>query len=182
MEWVICLSVVPILLITLLFISGSIHKKVFSDAHFQEVAESLPALKQAAMDLPMQGQENPFQPTDPRSLLTSVGLAIVYTVSLHDGVFHHHISISLAARGYTAHAVGDMFMQFVARLLGVGIDRFRLGVSRATVHHGIFELSLAEHAAYSNRPVTVLTADELKAIREEWIKSRTAVRWERIPG
>src|SRR5262245_33708478 len=102
--WII--PVVAVLLVLIWIIrAGGVYKKVFADSHFQEVVDSLPALKQAARERPIRSkQDAPQSAADPRSLLTSAGLALVYTVSPDANGWYHHLSVSLPARGYTTHA------------------------------------------------------------------------------
>src|SRR5262249_54228871 len=137
MWWIIVpVGVVLALVAVWFFYSGRLSRRVFADEHFQEVAAKLPALKRAALEQPVLTEADlPRPPNDPRALLTDVGLAVVYTISPEGDAYSHHLSVSLPARGYTAHAVGDMFMWFLARLLGIEMNRLRLGISPTTVHH-----------------------------------------------
>jgi hypothetical protein len=87
----------------------------------------------------------------------------------------------LANRPYTAHAVGDVFICFLAHLLGIGMERLRIRFSSRTVHHAEFTLSALEHQQYADRPVASLSPDELAAFRRHWALSGRRERWERIP-
>jgi hypothetical protein len=157
------------------------YAKVFSDEHFREVSARLPALKRAALERVLVPEANAVcTPEDPRGMLTSAGLAVLYLVGREGDWFHHYLSVSSPTLGYTAHAVGDMFTCLLVRLLGVGVDRLRLWVSSRTVHHAAFTLSAGEHEHFAGQPVTPLSPEELAAFRRDWILSWRAVRWERI--
>jgi hypothetical protein len=158
------------------------YQEVFADEHLREVAARLPALKRAALERVIApGADAACTPEDPRAMRTSVGLAVLYLVGREGDWFHHHLSVSLPDRRYTAHAVGDLFLWLLARLLGVGMDRLRLGISRRTVHHAVFTLSAEEHERFAARPVAPLSPEELSAFRREWARSWRTVGWERLP-
>jgi hypothetical protein len=158
------------------------YTKVFSDEHVREVGACLPALKRAALERVIVPEADAVcTPEDSRGMLTSAGLAVLYLVGREGDWFHHDLSVSAPTRGYTAHAVGDMFTCLLVRLLGVGMDRLRLWVSSKTVYHATFTLSVGEHERFADQPVTPLSPEELAAFRRDWARSRRAVRWERIP-
>ena len=89
-----------------------------------------------------------------------------------------HYSLSLAG-GYTAHAVGAMFVLFVARVLGVPFQTLALSVAPSTVHHAEFHLSAAEQEGFTNRPVPELAPDEIMALRREFFDVRERLWWQR---
>jgi len=158
------------------------YTKVFSDEHFQEVGTRLPALKRAALERVIVPQAAEVcTPEDPRGLLTSAGLTVLYLIGHKGDWFHHDLSVSSTARGYVAHAVGGMFTGLLVRLLGVGVDRLRLWVSSRAVHHMAFTLSAEEHELFASQPVTPLSPEELTAFRVDWALSSRTIRWERIP-
>jgi hypothetical protein len=162
--------------------SHRVYTKVFSDDHFHEVAARLPALKRAALERRFDSESDTIcTPEDPRGMLTSAGLAVLYLVGRQGPWFHHDLSVSLTIRPYTAHAVGDVFVHFLAHLLGVGMERLGLRVSSRTVHHAAFTFSALEHQQFADRPVASLSLDELAAFRRQWALSVWMVRWERIP-
>jgi hypothetical protein len=158
------------------------YTKAFSDEHFGEVGARLPALKRAALERVIVPESDAVcTPQDPRGMLTSAGLTVLYLVGREGDWFHHDLSVSSPTRGYTAHAVGDMFTRLLVRLLGVGVDRLRLWVSSRAVHHAAFSLSAGEHEQFAGQPVTPLSPQELVAFRQDRALSWRAVRWERIP-
>jgi hypothetical protein len=158
------------------------YAKLFSDEHFREVASQLPALKRAALEnIIVSEADAACTPEDARGMRTSAGLAVLYIIGCEENWFHHCLSVSSPASAYTARATGDVFICFVARLLGLGMDRLHLRVSPKTVHHGEFTLSAEEHEQFIDRPVTPLSPEELAAFRRDWSLSRRTVRRERIP-
>ncbi len=106
---------------------------------------------------------------------------MLYLVGHQGDWFHHDLSVNSSIRGYTTHAVGDMFIYLLVWLLGVEMDRLRLWVSSRAVHHAAFTLSAREHEQFAGQPVAPLSPEELAAFRRDWALSRRAVRWERIP-
>jgi len=108
------------------FTWGRVVRTLCSDAHFQEVAGKVPALKQAALENPVRAEQNAPQPADqatglltsilmgwynfsvalqapddPRCFRTTAGLAVTYTVIPDGGKNDHHLWLRLpaAARG-----------------------------------------------------------------------------------
>jgi hypothetical protein len=182
MEWLIGGGIVLALLIVLWFIGGfGVYRRVFADAHFQEIAARLPSVKQAALERLVVSQEDAMRPMeDPRVLLTSVGLAMIYTIGPDGGVYRHHLSVSFPARGYTAHAVGETFVLFVAWLLGIASDRLFLGISQTTVHHAEFVLTEQEQGAFAERAVEAPSTERIAAFRADWITVRKQLLWQRV--
>jgi hypothetical protein len=154
--------------------SHRVYTKVFCDDHFHEVAARLPALKRAALERVFDSEPDAVcTPEDSRGMLTSAGLAVLYLVGRQGSWFHHDLSVSVPIRPYTAHAVGDVFICFLAHLLGIGMERLRLRVSSRIVHHAEFTLSALEHQQFADQPVASLSLDvgslppTLGAVREE---------------
>ncbi len=180
----ILLIIVLLLTLASLWLLGGcgVYAEVFADEHFREVADRLPVLKQAALERVVSSESAAVcTPEDPRGMLTSAGLAILYLVGRQGSWFHHDLSVSLPSRAYTDHAIGDAFICFLARLLGIGIERLRLRLSSKTVHHAEFTLCTLEHQQFADRPVLSLSLEELAAFRRHWALSWTTVRWERMP-
>ena len=172
---------ISVLLLTLaslwLLESHRVYTKVFSDDHFHEMAARLPALKRAALArLVFSESDAVCTPEDPRGMLTSAGLAVLYLIGREGRWFHHDLSVSLPIRAYTIHAVGYVFSCFLTRLLGIGMKRLHLHISVRRIHHAEFTLSADEHEQFAERPVTPLSSEELAAFRRDWALSwRT--RW-----
>lgn len=172
-----------VVLIALWFLTrGGKYKKVFADEHFLEVAGRVPALKEAALAQAERPADvsSPLPVDDPRRVVTSAGLVVLYTIAPEGAGFEHHVSVSLDG-AYTAHAVGDMFVWWILRLLGVDVRRCGLLISPRTVHFAIWIIDRAEHAEFSGRPVGVPAAAQVAEFRKEWVQSWQSVRWERIP-
>jgi hypothetical protein len=162
--------------------SHRVYTRVFSDEHFHEVATRLPALKRAALArLVFSESDAVCTPEDPRGMLTSAGLAVLYLIGQEGRWFHHDLSISSPSRAYTIHAVGNVFGCFLARLLGIGKERLHLHISSRSIHHAGFTLSTEEHEQFADRPVTPLSPEELSAFRRHWALSWRTGSWERIP-
>src|SRR5262249_28748547 len=108
------------------FTWGRVVRKLASDAHFQEVAGKVPALKQAALENPVRAEQDAPQPTDQaaglltstllgwynfsvaqrapddaRCFRTTAGLTVTYSVIRDGGKYDHHLWLRLpaAARG-----------------------------------------------------------------------------------
>ena len=162
--------------------SHRVYTKVFSDAHFHEVAARLPSLKRAALErVILSASDAVCTSEDPRGMLTSAGLAVLYLIGREGCWFHHDLSVSWISRPYTTHAIGNTFLCFLARLLGIGMERLCFRISAKTVHHTAFTLSALEHQQFADRPVASLSLDELAAFRRHWPLSGRMARWERIP-
>jgi hypothetical protein len=162
--------------------SHRVYTKVFCDDHFHEVAARLPALKRAALERVISWESDAVcTPEDPRGMLTSAGLAVLYLIGREGRWFHHDLSVSLSIRAYTIHSVGNVFGCFLARLLGIGMERLHLYMSSRSVHHTGFTLSAEEHEQFAERQVTPLAPEELAAFRRDWSLSWRTGAWERIP-
>jgi hypothetical protein len=178
MWWLLaCLAIVAVWWILSRVFSYS---RLFAVPHLMQFGEALPALKQAAMRDPMAGDGCIApSPDDARIMRTSVGLVLVYTVSIDAaGRYVHHASVSIPGR-VTAHAVGETFLLLWARLLGIGYDGLVLQMSPATVHHAEFALDESEQADFARRPVEAPTAEFLKAFQAECLTARQNLR--RVP-
>lgn len=158
-----------------------VYTKILTDDHFQEVAARLPALKQAALArLIFSASDAACTPEDPRGMLTSAGLAVLYLIGREGRWFHHDLSVSLPCRAYTIHAVGNRFGCFLARLLGIGMKRLHFHFSSRSIHHTVFTLNAEEQQQFADRSVAPLSPEQLAAFRRHWALSwRTGSR-ERI--
>jgi hypothetical protein len=174
-------GVVVALILLWVLVRASKYKQVFADAHFLEVANELPELKARALaqaDQPLDTSR--WTPQDEtRRLITSAGLVVVYTIAPDGDQYVHHLSVSLRG-GYTAHAVGDMFIWWLLRLLGVDIQRCRLLISQRTVHYAIWQVDREEQAVFANCSVAEPSAADVAGFRQEWMRSEQSVRWERF--
>jgi hypothetical protein len=176
--WV--LGAVAVLLVAI-FVWGvwsrtRMYRRLFSDRHFLELAGAAVALQQAGLDRPITDSDQIKSQSDPRCLLTSAGLAVVYTVSTNDSEITHHCSVSLAA-GPTARAVGEIFLLLMTKLLGLPIDKLRVHIGSSTVHHALAILTLSEHARLASAPAFELTADNLEHVRREIHDLRANPEW-----
>ena len=181
MEWGwVCAGVAVAALVGWVVFRGAVYRRLFGDGHFLEVARGVGRVKAAALDKVIASDEDEVRsPADPRALVTSAGLALLYTVRRVEDRFVHHYSVSVAG-GYTAHAVGETFVLFVAKLLGVPFESLALGVGRSTVHHAEFQLSAGEQSEFTGRPVPEVSPAEVTAFRGEWVEARKHLRWQRL--
>ncbi|MGH8778597.1 hypothetical protein [Paraburkholderia sp.] len=154
------------------------YRPVFADRHFVEVARNVAQIKAAALE---QHGDDGYRPADdPRAQVTTAGLALVYTIVQRDDRFIHHYSVSIPG-GVTPHAVGERFILFVARLLGVPFDTLALSSSESsTVHHAQFQLSQSGQEVFATRPVPEVTKIEIAAFRTEFNEARKDLRWTRV--
>jgi hypothetical protein len=107
-------------------------------------------------------------------------LALVYKINQRDDRFIHHYSVSIPGR-VTPHAVGEQFILFVARLLGVPFDILALSrFESSTVHHAEFRLSQSEQLAFARQPVPEVTKVEIAAFLTEFHEARKDLRWTRV--
>jgi hypothetical protein len=158
------------------------YAKVFADDHFHEVAARLPALKRAALErVILSASDAVCTPEDPRGMLTSAGLAVLYLIGREGCWFHHDLSVSWSLRAYTPRAVGNVFICFLARLLGIGMDRLRLHRFSKTVHHAAFTLNTEEQDQFANQALTCLSPEELASYRRDWALTWKTAKWERVP-
>jgi hypothetical protein len=178
---ILLLTIIVLLILTALWLLDShrAYAKVFADEHFREVAARLPALKRAALErVVLSASDAVCTSDDPRGMLTSAGLAVLYLIGREGCWFHHDLSVSWSIRAYTPHAVGNLFICFLARLLGIGMERLWLRVSLKTVHHAAFTLNTEEQEQFANRELTCLPSEELAAFRQDWALSSKNTAWE----
>jgi hypothetical protein len=114
-------------------------------------------------------------------MLTSAGLAVLYLIGREGCCFHHDLSVSWPIRAYTPRAVGKLFICFLVRLLGIGMERLYLRVSSKTVHHAVFTLNAEEQDQFATRTLTCLSSEELAAFRRNWALWCKKLKWERVP-
>jgi hypothetical protein len=189
------LGILPLvaLLGYLLFRAVTYHR-YFADGHFTEVAQGVARIKAAALERVVASKKDEVRSTaDPRVLVTSAGLRLVYTGRRMEDRFVHHYSVSMAYC-FTAGLVGKRFVLFVAKVLGVPLDSLALGVGRTTVHHvhhadfrfaspdtghhAEFQFSSPEQAAFAERAVPEVSVAEITAFRKEWFEASERLRWE----
>lgn len=181
MEWGwVCASVTVAALVAWVVFRGGVYRRLFADGHFMEVARAAGRVKTAALGRVITSDDDePRSPADPRAAVTSAGLALLYTVRRVEDRFVHHYSVSVAG-GYTAHAVGETFVLFVARVLGVPVASLALGVGRSTVHHAEFQFTGAEQSEFAGRPVAEVSPAEVTAFRDEWVEARKQLQWRQV--
>lgn len=156
-----------------------VYRRLFADRNFLEVATGVARLKVAALDKVIVSHEDEVKsPADPRALVTSAGLVLIYTVWRVEDRFVHHYSVSVDG-GITAHAIGETFVLFVAKLLGVPFEKLALGVGQTTVHHAQFDLSISEQTQFAEFPVPEVSKAGVKAFLTEGMEARKHLQWQR---
>ena len=180
MLWLVALALVVTGLIWVGVARVFLYRRLFSVSHLMEFAQELAPLKQAAL-LDLDPQDKERSPGDAPILRTSVGLALVYTVSTRSGGYVHHASVSLPGQA-TAHAVGATFILLWARHLGFDYGRLALRVSPSTVHHAELVLDEDEQLRFAAQPVEAPTAEWLRALQVECATARQSLHWERGPA
>jgi hypothetical protein len=163
-----------------IYFRGQTYRRIFADSHFAEVARGVARVKSAAVERIILCEKDEMQsPSDPRILVTAAGLALVYSVRRVDDNYVHHYSVSVSG-GYTAHAVGETFVLFIAKLLSVPSERLALGIGRSTIHHAEFQFSQTEQFAFAALPIPDVSIEEIAAFREEWLEIRKELKWQRL--
>lgn len=141
-------------------------RRLFGDDHHLEIARRAPALKAAALDRAADPDSlGRVALDDPRLVLTTAGLAILYTVASEDGRFVHACSVSYQG-GVTAHAIGWHFLGYLVLLLGLPLERLELSVSASTAHHAEVSLGPDDHAAVARAPVREVSPGQLSDLRQ----------------
>jgi hypothetical protein len=148
------------------------HQRLFADEHFLEVARAATGLKDAGIGTLVRSRNDmPRSAADPRTLITSRGVAIAYTVSSRDGAFVHHCSVSQPG-SITPGAIGETFSIFVVRLFGLPIEKARLQVGSSMVHHVECTLDADEHEKVVATPVPVVTAANVDEMMRAALEAR----------
>jgi hypothetical protein len=125
---------------------------LFADAHLAEIAALLPELKRQALA----GQAAP-----PASFRTSV-LGVAYTITRHEGVWVHHLSVSNPVT--PARAAGTFFLGLVRGLLGLEAYPQEAFVSQNHVFHLVAHLSDDEQRAFAETLVEPRDPGALRAV------------------
>jgi len=156
------------------------YRLLLADAHFLELGGAMARVKAATLANVMHSEaDGPASAEDPRIVTTSAGLAVVYTISSRSpSDFVHHCSVSVIG-GRTAHAVGGTFVIFVAKLVGLPIDKMRFEVGNTTVHHGQVSLDPAQHAELAATAVWEVAPDAVAELRRSCFEARSSVFWHR---
>ncbi|MFL9872640.1 hypothetical protein [Paraburkholderia megapolitana] len=173
MTWI----VLALLVVAFVVWSVRHNRAIFTDPHFAEFARNVAQVKAGALE---RGNDAVRPPDDPRARVTTAGLALMYSITQEDDRFFHHYSVSTPGK-VTPHAIGERFILFVARLLGIPFDTLTLSsFESSTVHHAQFELSQSEQLRFAQRPVPEVTKVEVTAFLNEFDEVRKELHWTRI--
>ncbi|HET7542152.1 MAG TPA: hypothetical protein VFK05_19930 [Polyangiaceae bacterium] len=146
--------------------------RLLSDAHFQALASRTADLKRAAITRIIGSEADAiYDASDPRVLRTEAGLAVVYTVTLRQAEFVHHYSVSFPGQ-HVAQGTKALFVQFIARLLGLPLEKIRFDGGAGAVQHAECALSADAHAALVAEPPLDLSPEKLRALRLEAMNAR----------
>lgn len=150
------------------------YRAMFSQRHLGEVAAALAKLRHAALE----GSTNlDPQVDDPRALLTSAGLVILYTIRKQPGAQAlHHVSVSLGG-GYTPDAVGSYFLIFVLKGLGVDPQQVDYSISTARMFHAEWSLSSSLQKQFAKQQVPPIT--DTRALWKECVTLRPQLDFKR---
>lgn len=172
-----CFGAVLAVILFWLVPRGRTYDRIFSDEHFLEVAAGMAGVKQGAITL-LATEMDPS--ADPRTLRTSAGMLIFYTIDrTPEGDFSHHVSVSKPG-DLTTGAVGRRLTFLAALLVGLPLDRLALGYSQRGVHHAAILLAPSEHEALCARPVLPVCGDGMKELRREIEAAHKTLPWEQI--
>jgi|SRR5579862_9362388 len=179
----ICLGVGVAAPIIWIVVRARRYNRLFAKDHYLQIAREVPRLKTATLERVILTEEDGVRsPGDPRTMLTRAGLAVVYTIARVDNRFVHHYSVSVAG-GYTAGAVGERFVLFIATLVGIPFEQLVLSVVvKSTVHHAEFNLSEEEQAQFVGKAVQESEVADVTNFLGNISEARKHLRWQRITG
>ena len=144
----------------------STYRGMFAVEHYREVALTLEKLRRQAVLHPFVEDEGLALTEDPRAALTSHHLALAYTISREEGLFHHHLSVSTPRRGGTTHAAGETFVSFFVWRLGVKpVDCTTFFGPKA--FHLQFATMENDQGAFMDRPLALSSKTDPDSIRSE---------------
>jgi hypothetical protein len=154
-------GIVIALLVALMMLGARKYERILSAPHLLELARGLDRLKTTAFEHPL---ADPAASPDPEkhALVSSAGVVLCYTVRGEGSAHEHHLSLSYRG-GPLAYGAAGTVIVFLARALGVAIDRIRLGRSDQGVYHAGFTLDSEAHEALRAAPVNVPAAEEVPA-------------------
>jgi hypothetical protein len=163
------LVIVIILVVTI----GPIFKKysrIFSLNHYREICVKMSNIKEAAIKaIPTDTDDSPIKRDDPRTLITSAGLAIFYTISKTETTYEHHFSISMPGQDIP-HAIGEHFSIYVADLMAWEIHDAVFFFSDTPVFHARLELPSDKQLAWEKTLITlprVASKDDIRKRNQE---------------
>jgi hypothetical protein len=178
-------GVIVVVILLWMFTRGGKYKQIFADTHLLEVGQKIAAMRAAALAQADrdEGDARPMDPDDPRHIISSAGLTLIYTI-MRDGDFYvHHLSLSNSGGGYTPHAVGDMFIRWGLLLLEVDPTNCELLISPRTVHYAIWRVTSEQQSEFGSRAIVEPTEEMLAAFRQSWRETPMKYQWQHFtPG
>lgn len=149
---------------------GRKYKRLFADEHMVELLGLVPALKAAAIEL----AGEPLSPEkDPRTVTTTAGLVVYYSVQATSAGYLHHLSFSYAGAPM-AFAAGGRFLHVALNALGTNGDLTAVAHTPAGVTHGVCLLSEAREEDYVGLSLPAPKADDIRTLNQaatDWLDS-----------
>jgi hypothetical protein len=125
---------------------------LFADEHLAEVAASVAELKQRALA----GE------ADPPASLQTAALGVAYTITLDEGTWVHHVSVSSPVT--PARAAGAFFLGLLRGLLRLDAYPQEAFVSQNHVFHLVVRLTEDEQKAFADLPIEPKEPTELRSV------------------
>src|SRR5262249_54512112 len=116
-------------------------------------------------------------PYPPGAMLTSAGIALLYTIGREDNKFIHQLSMS--HEGYWFHeSAARVLVAYVHRLLGLDTTPIALGISDRGRYYMAFELEPDEQEDFASRPIRVPALASIGDIYKECCNRAQHLRFE----
>lgn len=170
MAWIaLALGLVFVGLIVLAIASGPSYRKMYAPEHMIELAQKLGLAKASALAnvLSEQDADAPPDPTEQvrrgSAFVTSVGLAVVYTVSRSEHNLQHHISLSYRG-GPFARASATLLLTYLHGVLEFGDCACNLTQSETGIFHFVALMNEQQHEAFACHPVRIPEPSEIPEI------------------
>lgn len=174
--WIIA-AVVGLLVLGKILRRVLLYRRLLADAHFQETAQAIVVIRRAALDnIEERTEQGALAQSDPRYRVTSAGLVILHTITREGPGFVHHCSLSLGG-GYTAHAVGSVYMALVTLVLGLDDSDLTVHITPAHRYHLEFILDEGQQAAFAARDVAVSAVGTASELHERCLVQRDRLKF-----
>jgi hypothetical protein len=149
--WTIIAAVAVLLLV---FSVNHKYAQLFGSKHITELANGLAQLKRAALSsIIPEGEEYKPERFQHNTIVTSKNLGVIYTISIQQNMYCHHISLSHQTSAL-AYSAATSFAAWISYILQVSSEKVRVPYSMSSVPggvwHVVFELTPDEQAAYKS--------------------------------
>src|SRR5262249_2380930 len=113
----------------------------------------------------------------PGAMVTSAGIAALYTIERDDEKYVHQLSMS--HEGYWfAEQAAKVLVAYVHQLLGLDATPIALGLAGGRRYYMAFELEPDDQEAFVSRPVPVPTMEKLPVIYKECLERAQHLKFE----